>query len=651
MKLKKFKLKKRKDYFSMKISFIVASLLLMCIGHAFITSRININGTLGVTKGSWNIYFDNTIVSEGSVNKSNPVINTAGDKASASFSASFSAPDDYYEFEVDIVNDGTHDAMIKDIKIEGIPSNLEKYIYYNISYIDHSLVSINHMLAANSRERIKVKIKFDGNENIADLLDANNIIVDLNFNLSLIITFGQANGDVINKNAIQRLGLSKDAQPDSDINFVKYSSDTNGNGLYIHTDSNGEIYNASNPIYYYRGDINNNNVVFANYCWKIVRTTETGGTKLIYNGSAIKELQTVPLEKNEYVNITDDINFPWNYDYTTKKWNSTNKGDIAKSTTSTLKFSISNSGHYILHYLASSESPKYDYGKFYKDTTSTQIGSAYGGNNVSGTLDLGTINSSTVIIATYTKDGSGNSYNDEIVFWLEKEVGSINRCTYTTGTATQLSSNSAFNPSGNVKYLGYMYDISQNSTAKVVLDKWYEDNILNKYDDYLEDTIWCNDKSESTLSGNNTYYGFGTRSILNKERPSLICTSIDDSYTTITGNNEKGNKLLKYPIGLLTGDEAQLAGYAWYANNSSTYNKTNYLYNGQNYWLMSPSYYYSTYPYGTFISSSGAIYSGTTNSSYGIRPVVSIKSDKKFTLQSNFEEAGTPANPYIVVEK
>ena len=35
---------------------------------------------------------------------------------------------------------------------------------------------------------------------------------------------------------------------------------------------------------YYRGAVTNNNVKFANYCWKIVRTTETGGVKLIYNG-------------------------------------------------------------------------------------------------------------------------------------------------------------------------------------------------------------------------------------------------------------------------------------------------------------------------------------------------------------------------------
>jgi len=37
-------------------------------------------------------------------------------------------------------------------------------------------------------------------------------------------------------------------------------------------------------IYYYYGAASNNNVRFANYCWKIVRTTDTGGVKLLYNG-------------------------------------------------------------------------------------------------------------------------------------------------------------------------------------------------------------------------------------------------------------------------------------------------------------------------------------------------------------------------------
>lgn len=41
---------------------------------------------------------------------------------------------------------------------------------------------------------------------------------------------------------------------------------------------------SSNGIYYYNGTNVNNNMLFADKCWQIVRTTENGGVKLIYNG-------------------------------------------------------------------------------------------------------------------------------------------------------------------------------------------------------------------------------------------------------------------------------------------------------------------------------------------------------------------------------
>jgi len=66
------------------------------------------------------------------------------------------------------------------------------------------------------------------------------------------------------------------------INFGAINSRTNGQGIYIRAGTE----NDEHPIYYFRGDKTLlNNVLFANICWKIVRTTETGGLKLIYNGA------------------------------------------------------------------------------------------------------------------------------------------------------------------------------------------------------------------------------------------------------------------------------------------------------------------------------------------------------------------------------
>ncbi len=67
------------------------------------------------------------------------------------------------------------------------------------------------------------------------------------------------------------------------INFANPSSDTNGKGLYILPGTESDTH----PIYYYRGAVDNNNVVFAGYCWQMVRTTDTGGIKMIYNGEPV----------------------------------------------------------------------------------------------------------------------------------------------------------------------------------------------------------------------------------------------------------------------------------------------------------------------------------------------------------------------------
>ncbi len=65
------------------------------------------------------------------------------------------------------------------------------------------------------------------------------------------------------------------------INFGAISSDTNGKGIYTFSSTKDDAF----PVHYYRGAVTDNNVKFGGFCWKIVRTTETGGVKLIYNGS------------------------------------------------------------------------------------------------------------------------------------------------------------------------------------------------------------------------------------------------------------------------------------------------------------------------------------------------------------------------------
>ena len=72
--------------------------------------------------------------------------------------------------------------------------------------------------------------------------------------------------------------IKNNADTTTTIDFSKTSEQDNTNGIYTTTNTD-----SGNPVYYYRGNVDNR-VIFANFCWRIVRTTETGGVKLIYDG-------------------------------------------------------------------------------------------------------------------------------------------------------------------------------------------------------------------------------------------------------------------------------------------------------------------------------------------------------------------------------
>ena len=72
--------------------------------------------------------------------------------------------------------------------------------------------------------------------------------------------------------------IKGNADTTTTIDFSKTSVDSGTNGIYMTTNTD-----SGNPVYYYRGNVDNH-VIFANFCWRIIRTTDTGGVKLIYDG-------------------------------------------------------------------------------------------------------------------------------------------------------------------------------------------------------------------------------------------------------------------------------------------------------------------------------------------------------------------------------
>lgn len=50
-----------------------------------------------------------------------------------------------------------------------------------------------------------------------------------------------------------------------------------------------DTFNGNQDVYYYYGNTPNNNVIFGGFCWRMYRTTDTGGVKMVYNGEPDSE--------------------------------------------------------------------------------------------------------------------------------------------------------------------------------------------------------------------------------------------------------------------------------------------------------------------------------------------------------------------------
>ena len=388
------------------------------------------------------------------------------------------------------------------------------------------------------------------------------------------------------------------------VQFNAISSTTNGKGVYIRSGTE----NDAHPIYYYRGAVTDNNVLFGGFCWKIVRTTETGGIKLIYNG--------VP--SNEECNNTG----------------------TASQLASKAAFNTNYNSPADVGYM---------YGTRYTSSSGTGTGWYYA-PDVTYSNGTYTLTSKTI---------SGTTYNVETKSAID--VTNLNYHHYTCGSSTETTCTS-------VRYVYYvsrttatyitltngkkvedvlseMLTNSSNensSTIKTAIDTWYSTN-MTSYTSMLEDTIFCNDRSIGTLNGWDPNGG-STASLLyfsphnrvsTTYQPSLTCTK-NDSFTV--RETSTGNGKLTYPVGLLTSDEIMLAGGKF-----ATSNTTYYLYTGQAFWLGSAFQWNISNADGFHMNTTGSFYYGYVYDVLGARPVVSLKPG---TVLTGGE--GTVSNPYVV---
>ena len=225
--------------------------------------------------------------------------------------------------------------------------------------------------------------------------------------------------------------------------------------------------------------------------------------------------------------------------------------------------------------------------------------------------------------------------------------------TSTTATDAYIGESEFSSKNNDIAYVSYMYgslgsipnartNQTNPSTIKTYIDTWYHNNLNTNYGKYLSTTaVYCNDRSTS----DNEHFGAYTRLYTNKT-PTYNCTNNKDAFS---GSNSEAK--LTYPIGLMTADEIAFAGGVWKTNAPTWYylNSAKRSSTGKTEWfLLSPDSWIGGFLDVFYVE--GSSYPGRLNTSrgdttYGVRPAISLKSCIKYSTGD-----GTAETPYEIVE-
>ncbi len=408
---------------------------------------------------------------------------------------------------------------------------------------------------------------------------------------------------------------------DEDINFNSgiESGLVDGKGVntvYAHRD---DYYQT----HYYRGDFVDNHVKFAGYCWLIVRTTSTGGVKLIYNGEPngdkCRDINSDPESLYAFIEVNGKRSFPYN---TFAATSASRGGD-----------SYAMSPHM--------------YGYMYKPSSVVVVSSF---NNSNSQIKVG----SSVV-------WNGRQYelqNVQDSWWTDAE----HRYVCPDGASTSCNkalfnmkagSSMYFQLENGESYNDMVHANVADSEAKTTVDTWFRTHMLSSLGK-LEDTPFCNDRSfdyEHPDTSRNSYawseLNAFTRLHTNKT-PTIDCSDARDAFSV---SPENGNGKLTYPVALLTGDEALLTavngigsehGFLYPSSYAMLREDTTHDHHS---WTMTPAtvssnheFAWSTYMFWYLATGSqGYVEYGS------LRPVISLKKGMKYTNGD-----GSRDNPFVI---
>lgn len=287
-------------------------------------------------------------------------------------------------------------------------------------------------------------------------------------------------------------------------------------GLYVVEDDYG-------TSYIYRGDVENNNVYFADFYWKIIRMNGDGSIRLIYNG-------TTPNASgiNTAINNTT-------YQYNNKYYDPTYVGYMYGK-----DFSIHTSEE--TSYTNIAALTEYYFGSSYEFDAATET------FKITGDITSGTFSEMQDKFGDYP--------------YTCKNTNSTDSCQVIIKINSYVSETRA-----RIQYISYSSNTYEStltnensSNIKIALDNWYQTNIVGKNDgagnlltNYIVDGTFCNDR---TLASNNTSDGYSLvpntiysayeRLYYNSNKTATLkCGQESDRFST---TSSRGNGNLTYPL-------------------------------------------------------------------------------------------------------
>ena len=249
-------------------SMLIVAILLMSIGFAAISTTLIINGSANVSENNE----DFSVIFTAASIDGNDVYSTAIDdtKKIITFTTS----------ELKTLNQ----TSILTYEVTNNSSNYDANV--TVTCVPKTGTTAKYTSIKNKLDNnaTVVKAKSSVNGTLTVTLDKTST-EEVSEEYTCKLEFNAVERDTIAVSGTNLYNIIKVKADTTTIIDYKVRSGVSGtNGIYTATATNGNV-----PVYYYRGDADkvNNNIIFNNMCWKIIRTTETGGIKLIYNGTPI----------------------------------------------------------------------------------------------------------------------------------------------------------------------------------------------------------------------------------------------------------------------------------------------------------------------------------------------------------------------------